>query len=360
MLRTNGRLLLLLAVGGTQAAAWAATVKACVKNSNGSLRIVASAAACGASETFLEWNKNGPYGDGSAGAQTFIGFAQPADNAQYTDVTIAAGATLFVEPGTVIRCTGTFTNHGRILVRDNPNWGDVRATVAGDLYPSFILPLAGLSRAIPFVGALGDATNNREGGFGGRGYQAGIPRNDSLLPQAGGGGGAGRLAGGAGGAGGGHLAILAQGGIINTGSIEANGNQFVFGTGGGGGGGGVVLLASPGAISNSGTLEAKGGAGGAADPNGAQGGGGGGGLVRLVGASITNTGTIDVSGGPAGPTASAGTITAPYRQGGGGGGACFGAGGRGGDALTDGASTAGLPGQAGQVIQTIADPTSLF
>src|SRR6185436_15592993 len=61
------------------------------------------------------------FGDGSAGAKTvaadevWTGLTAPT-NPQFTDVTINAGTTLTVQSGTVIRCTGTFTNNGMIVV----------------------------------------------------------------------------------------------------------------------------------------------------------------------------------------------------------------------------------------------------
>jgi hypothetical protein len=365
MLRKIGRVLLLLAVAGTQTPVWAATIKACVKNANGSLRIVASASACSSSETFLEWNKNGPYGDGSAGAVTFTDpFVNLPNNAQFTDLTIPAGTTLFLEAGAVVRCTGTFTNNGLIIVRDTQNGGDLRPFNAGALYPSFVAPDPGISQTAALVGELGDATADRIGGFGGRGWQSGLPRNQPLIPREGGGGGAGRFSNGPspgeGGEGGGSAAILAQVAIVNAGTIRANGNQTVSGPGGGGGGGGVLLLASSGSITHTGSIEALGGSGAVSDQYGGPGGGGGGGYVRFFAPSITNTGVINVSGGVAGPASAPGAINASLRQGGGGGGASLGTGGQGGTVLADGGVSIALPGQNGQVVQTIGDPTSLF
>jgi hypothetical protein len=365
MLRKIGRVVLLLAVAGTQTPGWAASIKACVKNANGSLRIVASAAACTSSETFLEWNKNGPYGDGSAGSVTLSGaFESLPNNAQFIDLTIAPGTTLFLQAGAVVRCTGTFTNNGLIIVRDTQNGGDVRPFNAGALYPAFVAPDPGISQTAPFVGELGDATADRLGGFGGRGWQVGLPKNEPLIPREGGGGGAGRFSNGPspgqGGEGGGHAAILAQVAIVNAGTIRANGNQTVSGSGGGGGGGGVLLLASSGSITHSGLIEALGGSGAVSDQYGGPGGGGGGGYVRFFSPSITNTGTINVTGGVAGPASAPGAINASLRQGGGGGGACFGSGGQGGSVPADGGVSIALPGQNGQVVQTIGDPTSLF
>ena len=264
----------------------------------------------------------------------------------------------------MVRCTGTFTNNGLIIVRDTQNGGDVRPANAGVIYPSFVPPDPGISQTAPFVGELGDATGDRIGGFGGRGWQVGLPKNEPLIPREGGGGGAGRFSNsgfpGQGGEGGGHAAILAQIAIVNAGTIRANGNQTVSGPGGGGGGGGVLLLASAGSVTHTGTIEVLGGSGAVSDQYGGPGGGGGGGYVRLFSPSITNTGAINVTGGVAGPASAPGAITASLRQGGGGGGASFGTGGQGGTVLADGGVSIALPGQNGQVVQTIGDPTSLF
>src|SRR4029079_14004030 len=59
------------------------------------------------------------YGDGSTGALT----REPAPSSdesslQFTDFTIPTGVYVFVGSGTVIRCTGSFTNNGTLLVGD--------------------------------------------------------------------------------------------------------------------------------------------------------------------------------------------------------------------------------------------------
>ena len=60
------------------------------------------------------------YGDGTAGTVTistdtdWTATPPPNDNYQFTNLTVAAGATLAVFSGTVIRCTGTCTINGTI------------------------------------------------------------------------------------------------------------------------------------------------------------------------------------------------------------------------------------------------------
>src|SRR5262245_28730335 len=60
------------------------------------------------------------YGNGSAGARTisadesWLEGGNPPANIQFTNFTIDAGVTLIIPSGTVIRCTGTFTNNGTL------------------------------------------------------------------------------------------------------------------------------------------------------------------------------------------------------------------------------------------------------
>jgi hypothetical protein len=57
------------------------------------------------------------YGDGTAGERNVTANATLEDvNLQYTNFRVASGVVLTVPSGTVIRCTGTFTNDGTILV----------------------------------------------------------------------------------------------------------------------------------------------------------------------------------------------------------------------------------------------------
>jgi hypothetical protein len=305
------------------------------------------------------------YGDGSAGAQTVSSSddwssGSPPTNLQFTDFTVDVGVTLQIPSGTVIRCSGTFTNDGAISVltgargalwRGNDNSG----TVSGFHAPAH----PGISRRAPSNGEKGSNAETRSGGDGGVGL-SGFEARQLRYPgvNAGGGGAtAGTNTGDEGGSdGGGSLAVLAQGAIVNNGSIDANGDGDSSG-GGGGGAGGVVILASQESVTNTGTINAIGGDGENADTDEAPSGGGGGGIVHLIAPSIT-AGTVSVAGGVAGT--GTGVILA-FRSGGAGGGACGGDGGTGGTVNTDDSvSPAASDGDPGHSLQTIGDPSALF
>lgn len=240
----------------------------------------------------------GIYGDASLGNVTLTGsgsFPQPFP--MFLDLTIETGATLFVDSGTVIRCTGTFDNRGTVIVSTAAAAG--RGTT-GDS-PSTHQPshpgLSRLSAGIPRVTSGGG--DNATGSSGGLGN----PNWDRLMNP-------GLYAGGAGsgqplaGAGGGSLIVLCKDGIVNSGEIRAEGEShpFIGGStgGGGGGGGGFILLASASSIGNSGTVSAKGGDGGPSDSGHGAGGGGGGGLVHLIAPTVNNSGGVSIAGGSAG------------------------------------------------------------
>ncbi len=315
------------------------------------------------------------YGNGSAGARVIDGAAIAAsprlldDNLQYTDLTVEAGVTLEVGSGTVIRCTGTFTNRGTIRVARFAEGGDA-SLVALESSRLFLANLAahpGVSRSAAMSGQCCSSPTTGGGGSGG---PSGRPIDPStvasiLRPGPAGGGGGGGTAhppGGAGrgGSGGGTLVILARGGIINAPGAEivADGEEAQSpGIGGGGGGaGGIVILASPTSVDNQGLLAARGAPG--TDGNGvfAPGGGGGGGIIRLISPAASSSRTLDVGGGPAGTFVAA--QTGPHASGGGGG-SCAGQGGFGG---SSGQNTLGPadPGGQGAALITRADPTALF
>jgi hypothetical protein len=306
------------------------------------------------------------YGDGSAGALTvaangvlFEGIAADG-NLQFTDVTINAGVALTVPSGTIIRCNGTFTNNGTIVVLDGAAGGrstSVNNTVGTGTVPGSASANPGVSRVAAQSGELGDAS--RVGGVGGGGLSAGEARV-LLKPTVGGGGGGvcpAQAANGSGGDGGGAFVVLAGGAIANTGAINAAG---LDGLGGGGGGaGGFVVLASPTSISNTGTLDLSGGDGGVATNRNAGGGGGSGGIVHFLSPAIT-TGTPNITGGLGAAAVGAGSVTAIPRAGGGGGGAAGSTGGTGGTVNAVGSTTAGTNGGLGHVLQTQVDPTALF
>lgn len=297
------------------------------------------------------------YGDGSAGARTSAGTGQLEDtNLQYTDFTVPAGATVGIPSGTVIRCTGTFTNNGMVSVLSGGE-GGFCAQYNPPNVPSYRPPSLGVALGAPLSPESGTATQV-QGGQPGVPLSAGQARTVLRTgPSAGGSGSCGAHGGGPGGGG---VTILAAVAIVNNGTISATPGGVSFG--GGGGAGGVIVLASRGSITNNGALAANGAAGGEAHDFGtsgaAAGGGGGGGIVHLLAPAIVNVGSVTVAGGPPGATGSL-SFAAPTRIGGGGGGACGGAGGFGGsvNGSTPGVASAGEP---GLFLQSVLDPTSLF
>lgn len=313
------------------------------------------------------------YGDGSAGAFVHASGTQfNEENLQFTDFTVNAGTTLNLPSGTVIRCSGTFTNNGTIQVARFAGGG--RSNMEGVV--ATIATVDGVSPAHPGIGIesaatpeFGDSSSPRTGGSGVSGYSttgsmAGL--RSLLLPgPIGGGGGAGRRNGN-GAQGGGTLVVLCDQGIVNNGSIQANGGT-AGAAGGGGGGGGLVIFASRSSITNTsaGAISANGGKGGDAN-NGvgatcAAAGGGGGGLIHLLAPVVTVSDPSDltVSGGQPGIAAN---ITSNPRSGGAGGGGSVGSGGQGATVETTGdtTTTPATAGGVGQVLIDLIDPTALF
>lgn len=305
------------------------------------------------------------YGNGSAGALDVTAngvlFTNVATNGnlQFTDVTIAAGVTLTVPSGTVIRCSGTFTNHGTIVVSYGA--GNARTRTSGGLYMGTLDAAhhsahPGLTAAPATSGEVGDNTQIRSPGAGGLALPAPAGRN-LLLPGPFGGGGGGTSLIYPGGRGGGSLVVLAGTAITNDGILDASGENASFS--GGGGGGGIIVLATPGAIAST-MIKAKGGNGGPTIDSAALGGGGGGGLVHLLAPAIV-AGTIDVGGGAL--TAQVQPISATIRGSGGGGGAGVGGDGGGGGVVGPGPNNLvnnAEAGDVGVVYQTLVDPTALF
>ena len=187
------------------------------------------------------------YGDGSAGQKSVNSdetFNSP--NPQYTDFTVAAGNTLTVASGTIIRCTGTFANYGTVKVqpglRSHPHFAE---------------------NGYPVVS--GESSGDEAaGGEGGKALSAGAAR--MLLAP-------GLLRGGngqkedheSGGEGGGTLMILCRDLVLNasSGAITADGEAATVDARGGGGGG-LVLLASGETVRNEGRIQANGATGGEA------------------------------------------------------------------------------------------------
>lgn len=282
-------------------------------------------------------------------------------NAQYTDFTINTGITLTVPSGTIIRCTGTFTNSGIVVVQRGAS-GSQQLGHENAIDSVYVPAEAGVGFAAAGPGEFGDNLGTRSGGLGGLGvseFQARLIRPAPL--QAGGGGGG--VFGGPAGAGGGGFTVLAKTGIINnTGAviIADGGIGAPQPGGGGGGGGGIIVLATPGTVTQAGTITANGGDGAPSGTFAGPGGGGGGGIVHLLAPSIAATGTISVAPGVGGTPGAAKSVSINPLQGGGGGGACGGNGGRGGDVNPPGTPQAPGPASAGYFLQTLADPTSLF
>ncbi len=290
------------------------------------------------------------YGDGSAGNLVVAGNTDwsttpPANgNFQFGNCTIGAGAVLTVPSGTVIRCSGSFTNQGTITV----DFGVPALVWAGNLDP------------FPAERGLAMNTPGRGGALtGARAFPVPVLRN--ILnpgPYAGGNGERGNGSpDNDGGAGGGSLVILAEGGIMNSGLIAADGGDAPdptcdCGAAGGGGGGFIILGAAANIDNGGGTIRCTGGDGGDALAGGDDhgGGGGGGGVIHLLGPNGNSVGgALTVSGGAAGADRGNGSDA----------GSGSAMGGRGGDGGEDGfAPTAG---SAGVIIRSqMADPGSLF
>jgi hypothetical protein len=316
------------------------------------------------------------YGDGSAGAHTIDSAAESdwrysplpavALNLQFTDFTVALGAAIAIPSGVTIRCTGTFTNRGVILV-DNGNaaWGISVGPGSLPIVAARIgQPAIGIASMLPAVGDVGDASIARLGGMHGRGLLE-LQARAILRPGLqGGGSGAGFVNGG-----GGSFTVLAMGGIVNAAgaSILAAGSKGFsihdVGGGGGGGGGGVVILASKTSVINAGIIDVSGGDGGPSNFSSGFGGGGGGGIAHLLAPAITTaSGSIIVSGGAGGSNAV--SVSAPLRSGGNGGGGSGGDGANGAEvpagAIVFSQSPFGSSGQPGYALQSRLDPTSLF
>jgi hypothetical protein len=323
------------------------------------------------------------FGDGSAGAKTvaaseeWTGDTAPT-NLQFTDVTVNSGVTLTVPSGTVIRCTGTFTNNGMVVVQTGAQGAFVTTSVIlgtarGGVH---VEGESGISVRAAQSGEFGDDTGDLRAGVGGQGLTTEQART-ILTPgvKAGGGGGAGgsdfvlvsSFNGGS--AGGGSLVVLCQGALTNNGTITADGDDSIFNfggppiiSGGGGGGGGVVVLASKTSTTNAatGTIQARGGAGQDSDTNEGPAGGGGGGIVHLLAPVVSALGAADVTGGTAGVQGAAASVTVSPRGGGGGGGGSGGTGGGGGGVDMGDNPGAATAGQDGFVLTTTADPSALF
>jgi hypothetical protein len=309
-----------------------------------------------------------PFGDGAGGARVFDTDDVLANTPlQFTDFTVSAGVTLVVPSGTVIRCSGTFTNEGTIVVE--PSAAGARRSVITPEFTTARTEIAahpGLATAGAQSGDFGDSSAPRFGGAGAPGI--GPDRARTLLQPGfigGGGGGAAGLdlidgvTADVGANGGGVLVVIAAGAIVIRGTVVADGD----GGTGGGGAGGLIVFASRTRIelAPSALLRAAGGAGENGDSNEAPSGGGGGGIVHLLAPVIDDLGATEVSGGAEG-TLSSFALSAVERGGGGGGGALGGNGGHGGGVEAGAAppvssAEAGSPGIA---LHTLVDPSGIL
>jgi hypothetical protein len=266
-------------------------------------------------------------------------------NFQFADCSIAAGVTLTVPSGTVIRCSGILINDGNLIV----DFGVPQNVWSGN--PDPFPAERGLAMHIPYRGGPQS---------GAKSFPVEVLRTIlSPGPYAGGNGERGNGSpDNHGGAGGGSLSIRAEGGIVNNGWIAADGGDapdpFCNCGAGGGGGGGFIILAAAANITNTGTISSTGGDGGDAEAGGDDhgGGGGGGGVIHLLSPNANGvSGTLTVTGGASGTSIDLGLGNDA------GGGAAMG--GRGGDGGTDGF----LPtaGSAGVVIRSqMGDPGAIF
>lgn len=305
------------------------------------------------------------YGDGSAGpltisANTDWSVASPAgDNLNFSDVVIDASAILTVPAGTIIRCTGTFTNNGLIVVKNAENSARLGVS-AGKGNAAGPATIGRSSTTSGFL--LG-------GGRAGKHVSKTVAASSFNNFSIGGGAGAGEI-NVSGSNAGGLIKIYCQGVISNRNEIlasGANGENPANGVTSGGGAGGIIILASSTSIDNTGAIKAEGGKGSSAFNNstgsvGASGGGGGGIIVFVAPTITTASSTLFVTGGVSG-TGNI-TMTNSNRIAGSGGGASGGDGGKGGNIGAPGSSSNvanyGTSGQAGYVLQIHANPASMM
>jgi hypothetical protein len=280
------------------------------------------------------------------------------DNFQFTDFTVAEGATLAVWSGTVIRCTGTCTNNGTILVSYGSPGGFECMQQGVGVY-DVVDPAADV---FGFTAGLGEVTSTNVAAGGGVGYgpNANVAETIINVDLNGGGGGAGN-----GGGGGGALTILAKTAVVNAAgaTIAASGQDADATTGcqqggGGGGGGGIVILASKAQVTQAGTIDVHGGAGGPEGTFFAPGGGGAGGIVHLFAPTVTHTGTETLTAGAQGSGST--TMTATVRGAGASGGASGGSPGAGATVTATNTITINGAATVGHSFTSQLDPTALF
>lgn len=304
------------------------------------------------------------YGTGSAGDLSITSGSETLDdpNLNYEDISIAAGATLNLRSGTILRCTGSFNNEGTLNIYSFSKGGLQALPGSSTISPKSTSPMAsGLTAVMAANGECGTNAASVSGGWGGN---SGIVNASPLFTtltrfgRIGGGGGgcsSGSTSANAGAEGGGVAYVLCGGALNNSGTIQAKGRNAPVGAGGGGGG--VIILGSATSIVNAGTLSVVGGTGGASEASRGAGGGGAGGAIFLISPSIVE-GTTEITGGAAGSNATA--ITQSPRCGGGGGGPSLSWGGDGGSVATNGTANAASAGQDGDVQSITADPADIL
>jgi len=257
----------------------------------------------------------GAFGDGVDGIVTIAVDSSLAQDKYFQQLTISSGVT--VSPsGFRTFASEYIVNNGTVQI----NGGDAVGATAG------AAAAAGTLRG----GAIGAA-----GGIG-----AGLPGTSlttGAAPGAGGAGGAGGSGSGGGGGAGGQVPVgtafrvrpRRAFGFFDTGDEDqaqaslyamfaggAGGGSGGGGgsgksSGGGGGGAGIMVIGTPGLVNN-GTIRANGGVGGAGNATGntGGGGGGGGGLVGIGRLYRMGSGTVTVSGGLGGALGGTGTVGA--------------------------------------------------
>lgn len=251
------------------------------------------------------------YGDGSAGAFTATNGTLDVSNPQFTNFTVPAGVTLHIPSGTTIRCSGTFTNNGTIIVDPAGGIeGGAILSLSSFMGEACLFTHGGIARQRPIPNFLGfDSTVGSPVGLAFPAAQ--LKALTSIGPVGGSTGGPGRdlnnrlvtaL-------GGGSLRVIAKGAVANSGAITALGEAGIDGVAldelpaGGGAGGGVIIVASATSITQGGLIDVSGGAGGAGKTSSSiigPGGGGGGGLIRLMAPSIGGAGENRVNAGAIG------------------------------------------------------------
>ena len=112
------------------------------------------------------------YGDGSNGAAAIASNTTFTNvNAQYTSFTVNSGVTLIVPTGAIIRCTGTFTNNGTIVV-DVGGIGGREWEQGNYNSTTFDIPAVGVAST---AASIGQIEFGIRGGTGGYAFQGFLP-----------------------------------------------------------------------------------------------------------------------------------------------------------------------------------------